>query len=119
MALVDVDAKDADAAVAAAWAAYGGQTRKLKMSSARADREGWNDTRFYFYERWPNEQREVIASAGRSSGSNSSPSSASATIVSAASKPTSPPPAAQLHRGTNPGRRRSGQSGQRSPHTSA
>jgi hypothetical protein len=68
MALVDVDAKDADAAVAAAWAAYGGQTRKLKMSSDRANREGWNDTRFYFYETSPNEQREVIASARRSSG---------------------------------------------------
>lgn len=68
MALVDVDAKDADAAVAAAWAAYGGQTRKLKTSSDRANREGWNDTRFYFYETSPNEQREVIASARRSSG---------------------------------------------------
>ncbi|HKY36756.1 MAG TPA: hypothetical protein VJN18_12490 [Polyangiaceae bacterium] len=42
MTLVDVDAKDADAAVATAWVACGGQTRKLKMSSDRANQEGWN-----------------------------------------------------------------------------
>jgi CubicO group peptidase (beta-lactamase class C family) len=70
MALVDVNAKDADAAVAAAWAACGGQTRKLKISRDRPSEEGWNDTRSYFYETFPNEQREVIASARRSSGEN-------------------------------------------------
>jgi CubicO group peptidase (beta-lactamase class C family) len=68
MALVDVDAKDADAAVGAAWAAYGVPARKLKMTSDRASREGWNDTRFYFYETSPNEGRDVFASARRSSG---------------------------------------------------
>ena len=47
MALVDVDAKDADAAVEAAWATYGAPGRKLKMSSARGDREGWHATRIY------------------------------------------------------------------------
>ena len=44
MALVDVDAKDADAAVAAAWAAYGAQGRKLKMSAPRGNGEGWATT---------------------------------------------------------------------------
>ena len=49
MALVDVDAKDADAAVAAAWATYGAPGRKLKMSSPRGNREGWRDTRHYAF----------------------------------------------------------------------
>jgi hypothetical protein len=68
MVLVDVDAKDADAAVEAAWAAYGAPGRKLKMISDQANREGWNDTRVYFYETSPSEQREVLATARRSSG---------------------------------------------------
>jgi CubicO group peptidase (beta-lactamase class C family) len=68
MALVDVDAKDAAAAVEAAWAAYGAPGRKLKMSSDRANREGWHDTRTYSYETSPNERRDVLATARRSSG---------------------------------------------------
>jgi hypothetical protein len=68
MVLVDVEAKDADAAVRAAWSAYGAPVRKLKMSSERANREGWNDTRNYFYETSPDERREVLAIARRSSG---------------------------------------------------
>jgi CubicO group peptidase (beta-lactamase class C family) len=68
MALVDVDATDADAAVAAAWAAYGAPRRKLKMSSDRGNREGWHDTRTYAYETSPNERRDVLATACRSSG---------------------------------------------------
>jgi CubicO group peptidase (beta-lactamase class C family) len=68
MVLVDVEAKDADAAVGGAWAAYGAPARKLKMSSERANREGWNDTRHYFYETSPEERREVVAIARRSSG---------------------------------------------------
>src|SRR5262245_25224752 len=68
MALVDVDAKGADAAVDAAWAAYGAPGRKLKMSSDRGNREGWHDTRTYVYETSPNERRDVLATACRSSG---------------------------------------------------
>jgi CubicO group peptidase (beta-lactamase class C family) len=68
MALVDVDAKDADAAVEAAWAAYGAPARTLKMSSARGNREGWHDTRVYIYETSPDDGREVLATARRSSG---------------------------------------------------
>jgi hypothetical protein len=68
MALVDVDAKDADAAVAAAWAACGAPGHKLKISSDRGNREGWHATRTYVYETSPNERREVLATARRSSG---------------------------------------------------
>src|SRR4051812_9308797 len=68
MALVDTDATNADAAVAAAWATFGAPGRKLKMSSARGSREGWHDTRTYVYETSPNERREVLATASRSSG---------------------------------------------------
>jgi CubicO group peptidase (beta-lactamase class C family) len=68
MALVDVDAKDADAAVEAAWAAYGAPGRKLKLSSDRGNREGWHATRIYVYETSPNERRDVLATARRSSG---------------------------------------------------
>jgi CubicO group peptidase (beta-lactamase class C family) len=67
IALVDVSTKDADTAVAAAWAAYGRPKRALKLVSDRANREGWRKTRFYFYETSPNERREVIAIARQSS----------------------------------------------------
>jgi len=67
MALVDVDSNDADAAVVAAWAAYGAPVRKLKLSSQRANQEGWHDTRIYSYETSPNERRDVLATARRSS----------------------------------------------------
>src|SRR5688572_26126451 len=44
VALVDVAAKDADAAVAAAWAAYDAQARwPLKSASARPVRDGWEE----------------------------------------------------------------------------
>jgi CubicO group peptidase (beta-lactamase class C family) len=68
MAVIDVDAKDADAAVETAWATYGGPRRKLERSSPQGDREGWNATRVYVYETSPNERREVLATARRSSG---------------------------------------------------
>ena len=68
MALVDVDAKDADAAVEVAWAAYGAPGPKLKMSADRANQEGWHDTRVYSYEASPNEGRDVVATARRGSG---------------------------------------------------
>jgi CubicO group peptidase (beta-lactamase class C family) len=68
IALVDVDAKDADGAVHAAWAAYGATGRKLRMSSDQANREGWQETRVYSYETSPNERRDVLATARRSSG---------------------------------------------------
>jgi CubicO group peptidase (beta-lactamase class C family) len=68
MAVVDVDAKDADAAAEAAWDAYGAPRRKLENSTDGSNREGWRDTRKYSYETSSAEQREVYAVARRSSG---------------------------------------------------
>jgi CubicO group peptidase (beta-lactamase class C family) len=62
LALVDVTAKDADAAVAAAWAAYKPDAKwPLKVSSDRPDRNGWSKQRFYEYQTSPNEKRDVLA----------------------------------------------------------
>lgn len=70
IALVDVDADTADAAVAAAWAAYRPDGRAeskwpLKTSVARSDKDGWKDQRVYDYVTSPNEKREVQAGARR------------------------------------------------------
>ncbi len=67
IALIDVAAaKDADAAVAAAWAAYGDQARwPLKLASDRAKRDGWEQIRSYAYELPASEQRRVYAQALR------------------------------------------------------
>ena len=60
IALVDVRAADADAAVAAAWAAYRPDAKwPLKISTARPDMDGWQDRRTYSYETSPNERRSV------------------------------------------------------------
>jgi CubicO group peptidase (beta-lactamase class C family) len=67
LALVDVEAKDADSAVAAAWAAYKpGAKWPLKSSTAKADKDGWSDQRNYEYQTSPNERRDVEALAKRS-----------------------------------------------------
>jgi hypothetical protein len=69
IALVDVEAKDADAAVAAAWAAYKPDAKwPLKSSTAKADKDGWTDQRTYDYQTSPNERREVEAFAKRGGG---------------------------------------------------
>ena len=68
MAIVDVNAKDADGAVETAWVAYGAPRRKLKLASEQANREGWQETRVYVYETSPSEQREVVATARKASG---------------------------------------------------
>lgn len=65
VALVDVDAKDAkdaDAAVAAAWAAYRPDSKRpLKLATAQAPRNGWEERRSYEYETSPNERASVFA----------------------------------------------------------
>jgi CubicO group peptidase (beta-lactamase class C family) len=65
IALVDVGpAKDADAAIAAAWAAYKPDAKwPLKVVNARPDRDGWTRQRVYDYQTSPNERRDVSASA--------------------------------------------------------
>jgi CubicO group peptidase (beta-lactamase class C family) len=66
LAIVDVEAKDADAAVAAAWAAYEpGFKRPLRIAQPGMAREGWEERRTYSYETSPNEKATVFALAER------------------------------------------------------
>ena len=60
IAIVDVQAKDADAAVAMAWEAYGlGKNWPLKIASDGSDADGWTRIRVYNYQTSPNEKRGV------------------------------------------------------------
>lgn len=66
IALVDVAAPDADAAVAAAWAAYKPDASwPLKVTTPVADRDGWTDRKGYSYLTSPNEMRDVAADVRR------------------------------------------------------
>ena len=66
IALVDVAANDADAAVAAAWAAYDPKAHwPLKRASDRLVRDGWEQIRGYRYDTPVNDQRSVSAGARR------------------------------------------------------
>ncbi|HEX6315589.1 MAG TPA: serine hydrolase domain-containing protein [Gemmatimonadaceae bacterium] len=66
IALVDVRAKDADSAVAAAWEAYRrGATWPLKVTNDYPDKDGWSNIRDYSYRTSPNEKRDVGANARR------------------------------------------------------
>lgn len=66
IALIDVDAKnakDADSAVAAAWAAYGVEPKWPLISTSDApDKDGWTNRRFYNYQTSPNEKRGIQVS---------------------------------------------------------
>jgi CubicO group peptidase (beta-lactamase class C family) len=62
--LVDVKAKDADEAVALAWAAYDPRKKyELKVSTPAADRDGWSKIKGYDYVVSPNEKRSIGANA--------------------------------------------------------
>ena len=66
VALVDVHATDADAAVKAAWAIVRpGFARQVAVAVDDPPREGWEASRSYEYETSPNEKRRVEATAGR------------------------------------------------------
>jgi CubicO group peptidase (beta-lactamase class C family) len=66
IALVDVRAADADAAVAAAWAAYDPDAKwPLKVTTALPPKDGWTDIRGYEYQVSPNLRRDVSARAQR------------------------------------------------------
>jgi CubicO group peptidase (beta-lactamase class C family) len=66
LAIVDAGAKDADAAVATAWAAYKPDfKRPLRIAQPAAAREGWEERRSYEYETSPNEKATVEALAER------------------------------------------------------
>ncbi|WP_437281174.1 serine hydrolase domain-containing protein [Sorangium sp. So ce375] len=63
IALVDVQASDADAAVAAAWKAYRPDASwPLKVAGDLPDKDGWSKRRKYTYQTSPNERRDVFAS---------------------------------------------------------
>jgi CubicO group peptidase (beta-lactamase class C family) len=62
IALVDVQAKDADAAVAAAWAAYASpRSWPLKTAVDGTPRDDWDQIRSYDYETSANDKRTVLA----------------------------------------------------------
>ena len=66
IALVDIHAKDADSAVAAAWAAYRPDAKwPLKVTNSFPNKDGWSDIRGYTYQTSPNEKRDVSANARR------------------------------------------------------
>ncbi|RZA19590.1 MAG: class A beta-lactamase-related serine hydrolase [Lysobacteraceae bacterium] len=64
--LLDATAKDVDAAVAEAWAAYDPAAKwPLKVANDRPGRDGWEQGRMYQYETSANDKRGVIALAMR------------------------------------------------------
>jgi CubicO group peptidase (beta-lactamase class C family) len=66
VAIVDVQAADADAAVAAAWKIYKPDAKRpLKIATDRPARNGWDARRVYEYETSPNERVLVQAAAYR------------------------------------------------------
>ena len=68
IAIVDVRATDADAAVAAAWSAYKpGAQWPLKAVTPVADRDGWTNRSTYNYQTSPNERRDVDVDVRRAS----------------------------------------------------
>jgi hypothetical protein len=69
IALVDVRAADADAAVKATWAAYKGETKwPVKNASDVPPKDGWTDRRTYAYDVPPNEKRVVRVTTQRANG---------------------------------------------------
>lgn len=64
--LVDVQAPDADAAVAEAWKIYGpAKTWPLEVATESAPRDNWDQARIYNYETSANDKRFVMAIAFR------------------------------------------------------
>jgi CubicO group peptidase (beta-lactamase class C family) len=69
IALVDVEAKSADEAVALAWAAYArDRTWPLKVVHQGADKDGWTNVARYEYTTSPNEKREVAVNVRAANG---------------------------------------------------
>jgi len=61
--LFDVQAKDGEAALAAAWAAYKPDMKwPLRVANDAPDKDGWSKQREYGYQTSPNEKRDVGAS---------------------------------------------------------
>lgn len=69
IALIDVAAKDGDAALAAAWDVYKpGAKWPLKVATSQPDKDGWSRQRSYDYQTSPNERRDVAASVSYAGG---------------------------------------------------
>jgi CubicO group peptidase (beta-lactamase class C family) len=69
LALLDVQAADADAAVAAGWADYRPDAhRPLRLATPQAPHDGWEERHVYSYETSPNEKAVVYALAWRAGG---------------------------------------------------
>ncbi len=69
VALIDLQAKDADEAVERAWAAYGKAGKwPLRLRRTAPDRDGWSQITNYAYETSPNEKRGVVAEARFANG---------------------------------------------------
>jgi hypothetical protein len=60
---VDVEAEDAESALAKAWAAYKEPRWPLKLVDEQADDNGWSRRRRFEYQTSPNERRGVAAGA--------------------------------------------------------
>jgi CubicO group peptidase (beta-lactamase class C family) len=66
IALVDVRASTADAAVALAWAEYMPDHKwPLQAGTREPDEDGWSDRNTYAYQTSPNENRSVVVATGR------------------------------------------------------
>src|SRR5258706_5855461 len=66
LAIVDVQAPEANAAVAAAWAAYRPDAKRpLKVATPEAPRNGWEERHTYQYETSPNERAVIFAAPSR------------------------------------------------------
>jgi CubicO group peptidase (beta-lactamase class C family) len=66
LALIDVRAPDAAAAVAAAWASYRPDAKRpLRVATPQAPYNGWEERRMFSYETSPNEKAVVYALAWR------------------------------------------------------
>ncbi len=70
IAIFDVEAKDASAAVAAGWAVFRpGFNRPLELVTPQAPRDGWAERKGFDYDSSPNERRAVWANAFRAGNS--------------------------------------------------
>lgn len=66
LALVDVQASDAPAAIAAGWASYRPDAKRpLRLAMPQTAQEGWEERHLYLYETSPNEKVVVYALAWR------------------------------------------------------
>jgi len=69
IAIVDTDARDGEAALAAAWRAYKPEaSRPLKAKTPIGDRDGWTNRSNFIYQTSPNERRDVSADVRQANG---------------------------------------------------